>query len=160
MNPTGLFYIDGMDLWTVFSMFVEDGTDDFLKFAAKKESITHDWKDSHGLDVDLSRVFLRERDIDLRICFIVTSEADFWLKYKAFLAQMILPGPRRLEPKSLGDEQFFCHYKECGNFTRFTPIKDTNLIGIKFNVTFVETNPAVDTTAVFIVDEDGRYLVT
>lgn len=161
MGPAGVFYIDGMDLWTVFGMVVEDGTDDFLKYAAKKESITHDWSDSHGIDVDLTQVFLKEREISLRICFIAENEVDFGIKYNAFIAQMILAGPRRLEPKGIGDKQFFCYYKECTNFTRYTkPIPGSSFVGVKFTVTFVDVNETFDPTVVFIVDEDGRYLVT
>ncbi len=160
MNPTGLYYIDGMDIYTVFGMFVEEGTDDFLKFAARKESITHDWKDSHGIDVDATRVFLKEKEVNLKVNFIVTSEADFWLKYDAFIAQMTLPGKRRIEPKELGDRQFYCLYKECTALTRFTRIKNSSKIAIKYNVKFVDTNENFTPVAVFIVDEDGRFLVT
>lgn len=162
MGPAGLYYIDGMDLWTVFGMFVEKGTDDFLKFAARKESISHDWINENGIDVDDSRVFLKDRDITLHVAFIVDGPEQFWTKYNAFLAQMMLPGKRRIEPKGLGDVQYFCHYKESGSAVRFTKyLPDAAKIAVKFTITFTEVNPADNITqVVFIVDEDGRFLVT
>lgn len=160
MNAAGYYFIDGKDLWTIFGMFVEDGTDDFLKYPAKKESITHDWRDSNGLDVDTSRPFFTERQITLRIGMVVESENDFWLKYNAFLNQMMLPGLRRFEPTELGFRSFYCFYKECTSFTRFTRLKGTTKIGIKFTLSIVESEPSLENDTVFIVDEDGRFIVT
>ena len=160
MDLSGKYYIDGKDLWTVFNMFVEEGTDDFLRYPAKKDSITHDWQDSNGIDVDLTRVFFTERSITLRLGMIVSNEADFWSKYNQFLMQMALPGLRRIEPKSLGERSFYCFYKECTDFMWVTRIKNVNKIGIKFTLNMVEPNPEIANDTVFIVDEDGRFLVT
>jgi hypothetical protein len=160
MDLSGHYYIDGKDIWNIFSMFVESGSDDFLKYASRKESITHDWGDENGKDIDTTRHFLNDRNITLRMAMIVESETDFWQKYQGFLAQMILPGKRRVEPKRLGERSFYLVYKECTDFTSFTKIKDSTKIGIKFTVNFIEPNPQIENDNVFIVDEDGRFLIT
>ncbi|GAO43800.1 hypothetical protein [Flavihumibacter petaseus] len=156
---SGWYRIDGRDLWTVYSMFVESGSDGFLKYAAKKESITHDWRDEDGLDVDLSQIFLKDRDITLNVAILAESESRFWEVYEAFLAHMMQPGQRRIEVTEFGDRSFNVFYKECNNFKRFTRIKDSNLIGCKFSIVFTENKPSISSN-VYIVDDQGRYLIT
>jgi hypothetical protein len=163
MDATGLYYIDGKDLWTIFGVFVEAGSDDLLKYPAKKDSIEHDWMDADGIDVDLTRVYLSEREINLKMAIYATSEDDFWNKYNGFIAQMTQPELRRLQIKEFGMRSFFVYYKECTNYTRLTRVLDgtTTFIACKFNLKLVEPMPKPDDTGdQFLVDEDGRFIVT
>ncbi|GAA4328599.1 hypothetical protein [Flaviaesturariibacter amylovorans] len=157
---TGKHFMDGMDLWTVYSLFVEGGSDDFLKYAAAKEGISHDWTDAHGVDVDLSRRFLAGRNISLKCGMLVASEAEFWLKYEALLNHLMKPEKRRIEVAEFGDRSFYVYYKDVSSLGRFTKIKDSDLIGIKFTLNLVENEPQLDNTNTFIVDETGRFLIT
>lgn len=160
---SGRYYIDGMDLWTVFSIIVEDGSSGFLQYAPKKESITHDWQDSHGLDVDLSQYFFEARDIPLRCAILADGEEDFWTKYQAFIQLLMQPGTRRITVGEFGERSFNVFYRECNGWDRFTRIKD-KLVGervaCKFTIIFTENEPAVNNDHVFIIDEDGRFLIT
>lgn len=155
----GYWFLDGMDLWNSFGMLIESGTDDFLKFPEKKESITHDWQDADGEDVDLSRYFFKDRDITLKMAIIADSPEDFWAKRNAFLAQWAQPGTHRLTITEFG-QSFYVYYKICSSFSRFTRIKDTDMIACKFTIVINEPAPTFDNNDVFIVDEDGRFLVT
>jgi len=158
-DATGRHFLDGMDLWTSFGIFVESGSDDFLKFPDRKDSISHDWQDSNGLDVDLSRVYFKDRDITLKMAIIVGSEEEFWTKRKAFLAQWAQPGTRRL---TVGEFQqtFYVYYKSCGSFSRFTRIMNATKIMCKFSIIVTEPEPTFDNNDVFLVDEDGRFIVS
>lgn len=162
MDLSGFYYIDGKDLWTAYNVFVESGSDDFLQYPGKKESITHDWMDSNGVDVDLSRYFLEPRDITLRCAIIVDTPDQFWQKYTGFIADLTQPGTRRIEVAEFGSRSFNVHYKQCSDFTRFTRLKDEETIKVacKFTMVLVEPVPQLDNGNVFIVDEDGRFLVT
>ncbi|MEX6691267.1 hypothetical protein QTN47_27405 [Danxiaibacter flavus] len=155
-------YLDGIDIQTVFGISIESGTDDFLKYPAKKDSITHDWQDANGLDVDLTKMFFNARNISLRCNVIVDNEEQFWQNYQSFLAQLAKPGYRRIQVSQFGEKSFYCYYKECTSFTRFTRIKDNGLsrIGCKFTLNLVEGEPNIDYNNVFIVDEQGRFLVS
>ncbi|MHA4844410.1 hypothetical protein ACX0G7_09610 [Flavitalea antarctica] len=161
MDLAGHYSIDGRDLYTVFAMIVESGSDSFLKYPAKKESITHDWLDSDGQDVDLSRVFFKERDVTLTIVTLAESAADFRAKYDGFLDLMKQPGLRRIHITEL-DKDYHVFYKECNNFSRFTRVKvgAGEKVVCRFTVVFTETAPSVTGSTTFIIDEDGRYLVT
>lgn len=160
MRPENRFFIDGMDFWGIFSVVVEGGSSDFLNYPAKKDSITRDWSDANGLEVDLSQVFTTEREISLQCGIIADDEAAFWEKYNAFIGQWIKPGLHRIQVAEFGLRSFYCHYKSCSNFTRVTRIQGTEKVGCKFTLNLVETEPKLDNSDVFIVDEDGRFLIT
>jgi hypothetical protein len=162
MELTGRYKIDGKDLWTVYNMIVESGSDSFLKYPSKKESITHDWLDSNGLDVDLSRIFFNARDLVLNAAIIADSTEQFWLVYESFIAHMAQPELRRIEVGEFGDRSFYAYYKECNNFQRFTRVKvaDGEKVACKFTIVFTETNPSLNSQNTYIVDDAGRFIIT
>lgn len=161
MQPTRRYYLDGMDMWTVFGIIVQSGSDDFLKYPAKKDSITHDWSDADGLDVDTSRVFFKERDVTLKFFMMVPDEITFWKNYQAFIAQWRKPGTHRIQLAEFGLRSFFVIYKDTTAAKRYTRIKETQgRIVASFSIRMTETEPNVSLQDVFIVDEDGRFIVT
>lgn len=163
VNATGLHWMDGMDLWTVFGIFVESGSDDFLKFPPRKPSIEHDWQDSDGKDVDLSRIFFQDRDITLHCALVANDENDFWAKRAAFINQIRQSGTRRFEVNEFGTRSFYVYYKEMTGLTRYTRLKD-GLCACKFIIVFTENLPATategDGSNVFLIDEDNRFIIT
>jgi hypothetical protein len=164
MNPAGAYQINGKDFWTVFSLIVEKGKDDFLKPSSRKESITRDWSDSNGLDMDLSNKVFNARDISLRCAILADSEDDFWQKLNAFKAEFMLPGFTRLQVRELGFRSYYCVYKDHTSFDSFTRIKidETNELKVacKFTINFTELEPTLENHDIFIVDELGRFLIT
>lgn len=160
VNASGLHWLDGMDLWDVFGVFVESGSDDFLKFADKKQSIEHDWMDADGLDVDLSHKFWKDKDITLHCAMVASNEDDFWAKRDAFIAQLRKPGPNRIEVNEFGARSFYVFYKQMIALTRLTRLKDGQ-VALKFIIVFTQNElTAEEQNTVFIIDEDGRFIVT
>lgn len=150
-----------MDLWSVFGIGVMSGSDDFLKYPAKKDSITHDWSDADGLDVDTSAVFFKERDITLKFFMIAANEDVFWTNYNAFIAQWQKPGLHRIQLAEFGLRSFFVIYKDTPSAQRHTRLKqNTNKIIASFSIRMTEVEPTVNQRDVFIIDEDGRFIVT
>lgn len=160
--PVGQYYIDGSDLYMVFGITVESGSDDLLKFPSRKESISHNWQDENGIDVDLSRVFFEAREATFSCNFIANSQADFWTKYNSFIYKMMQPGLRRLEVSEF-DKSFYVYYKDCPSYARYTKIKkgpDAGKILCKFQITFVESKPVLDSSNVYIITDDTKFLIT
>lgn len=160
--PTGQYFIDGKDLWLVFGIVISEGSDDLLKFPTRKDSISHDWEDENGTDIDLSRVFFASRDINLQCALIAANEADFWAKYNNFIATLAQPELRRLEVSELSSS-FYVFYKECSSFTRATRIKigpNAGKIASKFTLTLVEKAPTIDSSNVFMITDDNRLMIT
>lgn len=160
MDLSGYYQMDGKDLWAAYNLFVESGSDDFLKYPARKESITHDWQDSNGIDIDTSRVYVGPRDVTLRCAIIVDSEDMFWQKYTGLIADLTQPGQRRISKAEFGSRSFYCIYKDCGSFDRFTRLRDVDKVACKFTLVLTEPNPQLPNDNIFIVDEEGRFLTT
>ena len=156
-------FIDGFDLWVAFNMIVESGSADFLKYAPKKDSIQHDWIDTNGIDVDLSRYVFKERTGTLRCAIITSSEADFFAKHDSFIATLTQPGSRRLQFASHGDRQYNVFYKECNSYDQVKALRGdptNDLIAHRFNLVLTEAQPGVDSDLIYIVDDEGRFIVT
>lgn len=166
MTPAGQYFIDGMDFWTIFSILVESGSDDFLKYPSKKDSITRNWSDADGIDIDLSAIFFNPRNIALRCAILADDEADFWTKYEAFIVQWKKPGIHRIEVAEFGLRSFYCYYDETSQFTRFTRVKDPVItndhikVAMKFTLNIVEAEPRLNSSNQFIITQDGRFLIT
>lgn len=158
-TQSGRHYIDGKDLWDTWGIFVESGSNDFLKFPARKDSTTHDWMDSDGIDVDLSLPFFEDKKISLKCAMIATSEAEFWRNYDAFVGEWAKSGTRDLSVKEF-DRTFQVYYTDTTNFERFTPIKNMGKIATRFTLNLVEPVPDVSEGDAYIVDETDRFLTT
>ena len=161
--PAGKYIIDGRDFWTIYSILVESGSDGFLRYPSKKDSIQKDWSDADGIDIDLSGVYFNAREISLKCAIIANDEADFWLKYEAFIVQWKQPGIHRIEVGEFGLRSFYCYYKDTSSFERFTPVQDGNgqlKIACKFTLNIIEAEPKLNNNNVFIITQDGRFLIT
>lgn len=160
--PSGQYFMDGKDLFLVYGIIIEAGSDDLLKFPDRKDSISHDWMDENGIDIDLSRVFFEPREISLQCAILANNGTDFWNKYGAFLAMLAQPDLRRLEVTELSSS-YYVFYKQCTSFTRFTRIKigsNAGKVASKFTLTLVEKAPAIDSSNVYLITDDNRFLIT
>jgi hypothetical protein len=156
---SGKMFIDGIDLWN-YGCFVEKGGfDDFLKYAPKKEGIEHDWLDANGKEVDLSKVFLKEREISIPCVLIADSETDFWLKYSALIAHLTKPLQRRITVTQYDNQQYFVYYSQTTNFHRLTVIKNTTKVCCRFTLQFIENEPKINNAITFLVSQPGTFIV-
>lgn len=164
MNASQNYFIDGIDLWNAFSLFIESGTDGFLQYAPKKDSITHDWGDANGEDVDLSRIFLSGRDVTLNCAIVVETASaadDFFDRYEKLLNLLVQPGRRRFSAARLGDRSYYVFYKSTSNWKMYTPITGApSQVACKFTLTLREPEPALNSQNVYLVTEGGKFLVT
>lgn len=154
------YYIDSMDLWVHFKVGVESGSDDFLKMPKRKESITRNWQDENGIEVDTSRPFFEAKEIELKCHIIADNEQDFWENYYRFLNILKKPGYRRISVIEL-QRNFYVIYKDCTVYKRFTRLLSINKVACKFVLKLQEgliaTGMELDT---YIVDEQNRFIVT
>lgn len=163
-NLQGYWFLDGADMWLNFGLAIRKGTADLLAYAPKKDSITHDWPDQNGIDVDLSKVYLKERQVVLQCMILTETEADFWTKHNALIARLVKPGLRRLELKAHGNRSYFVYYVECSNYEQL-PTKTLkgiadNMVVHSFNLTLIEPQPQIADSTVFIAANDGAFLIT
>lgn len=80
---TGYCYIDGIDIYTEFGVFIEgDGYDGLLSFPALKEPDKNDWPEEHGIEVDLSEPGLQAQEIIIDFAII---DGRNWRDFFIFL---------------------------------------------------------------------------
>ncbi len=157
------YFIDGFDLWTYFGIVPEKGAlDDFLKLPKRKDSISHNWMDEDGLDIDTSRVFLEAREISMNCVIIADTDDDYWTHYDQFLTLLRKPGLRRFSV-AVFNREYYLLYKECNIYQKLSAFKDTNgqnRLLCRFRLTMVEQTPTFNNTPTYIIDEAGRFLIT
>jgi hypothetical protein len=160
MSLSGKYAMDTLDLWTTYGVFLEDGTTEFLRFPERKESITNDWPDQMGIDIDLSTPTYKEREITIQCALIADNEADWWTKYNAFRVALMGSGKRMFYIAELS-RSYQVIYVKCSSFTKFTRIKTSGKVAAKFTLQLLEPEPrAILTNAsgVPLTDGSGNYL--
>ncbi len=163
LDVSGYYFIDGIDLWTTFGLVVEEGSADMLQYAPKKESIKHDWMDSNGVEVDLSRIFFGPREIILKCAILCESEEEFWEKHDDFISHLIQPGKRRLSIKAHGERSYYVYYKECNNYTQVKALQGIDTpkkVAARFSLVLEEPEPQVDASHTFLITEEGHFIIT
>lgn len=155
------WFLDGIDLFTAFGVFIEEGSTDFLRYPPKKQSIEHDWQDSNGREVDLSRVFFDQREIVLDMAIVCTDATDFFEKQKLLISNFTQPGIRRLTIASHQERSYYVYYKECNNYKAVKALTgvDAGLFAHRFSMVIVEPEPQIDNSHIFIIDHDGNFLI-
>lgn len=159
----GLWFFDGIDIYLTFGVVIESGSADWLKPAPRKASIEHDWKDSNGKEIDTERFFFESREGTLNMAMIANTEEEFLQKLEYFISHLTQPGKRRFSLKSHGENSYYIIYKETNNFTALKPLKGSDLDGkvvYRFSMAFIEPEPQVDNSHIFLVSEDNVFIIT
>lgn len=161
-NLSGRWFIDGVDLYDIFNLFIEEGSADFLRFPPKKASIEHDWQDANGREIDLSRFFFDQREGVLNMAIIATNSDDFFLKQEQLISHLVQPGLRRLVLSSHGERSYYVYYKECNNYKAEKALtgEDDGLFAYRFSMVLVEPEPQIDASHTFLITEEGHYIIT
>lgn len=162
LGPSGLWLLDGIDIWDAFAIGIESGLAQFLPLPERKESITHDWPDQNGLDIDVSKHYYKERTVTLT-CWLICEESEFWAKRNAFIAQLSKPGQRRLTVSAHGGRSYFIIYKNTSGYTQVKThgLKNipTNMVVHQFSIILIEPMPQLEVADIFIAGDNGDFLV-
>ena len=131
----GHITIDGADAYGSYGLVILKGSmTDWLLFPEMKEPYSHDWADQHGLEVDLDNVFVKEKNVSLKVLFVADSELGFWNNYKALSETLAAPGLRTIFYRELGRE-FEAYFVKSSAPEAFTRLK-TNQICVGMTLFF------------------------
>ena len=150
--------LDGLDFKATYGVVISKGSSSLLAFPGRKQSLSHDWQDEEGIDIDLSNPVFEPRDFTLTCAQIAASRDDFFTKNNALFTALSAPGTRQLYIADM-DRTFIVYYKSQANCTKLSKIINTSKVGIKFDLVFSETNPADNIPAVYLVDDQDRFLI-
>jgi len=150
-----------------YNLAIQKGTADFLQYAPSKEAITNDWPDQHGVDIDTTKKFFKERTITLRIWGITETEDEFWLKHNAFIVELMKPGTSRVTITGHQSRSYFCLFKSCSSYEQIATKTLRNipehLIIHQFTLVLLEPQPQLGDGAnldTFIAGDNGDFLIT
>lgn len=127
-------FVDGNDLYAQFGIVLLRGSyDSLLRPPKRKVSLTNNWQDQNGLDIDLTVPFWEEKEVELKFLMTATCETMWWAQYNAFFALIQAPLRHVLRIEEL-NMSFSFYYKEVTNYTQLTAIKDRTLVAAQFTV--------------------------
>lgn len=154
----GAYILNGKDLFGVFGTTVQSGSGSFLSFPERKGSLQHNWSDQDGLDIDLTSPKFEARDFRLQCTLISDARDDFWNKYNGLFTELSTMGTHQLYVEDL-DKTYTLFYKSQTNLKKLTRLNSTSQIGVSFDLIFGETDPMDNIEAVYLVDDQDRYLI-
>jgi len=144
MTRYGSILIDGRDGWQEFGIIVlRDGWNDWLTFPEMKPPFSYSWEDEDGVEVDLSRVFVKEKSVSLKILFVANSGSEFWKNYGALQDALLAPGIRTVFINEIG-RLFEVYYSKSSKISKFTRLKNVNKIAVGMTLEFVMPNPVIE----------------
>jgi len=151
-NDSTLYLLNGSNIKTVYSVYIEKASG-FLALPRRKESLSNNWLDENGLEIDLTSPKWEARRSNLD-CFILgTTYSDVRTKIKTFINEMIKPGLHHL--KLSGVPGIFLVYVEDGfDPERGSRLNDTKSI-CSFSLPLAEPYPF---TRQFLADRSASIV--
>lgn len=121
----GRIQMDGVDVYTAYSIFAVRGSwDDLVRLPAMKTDALYSWPTEHGDDVYLQSRKFAARDIELTFLMVAASKALLWQRRELLIAALAAPGYRRFNINDMGKD-FDLYYIDClgAKFHRGTKAK-------------------------------------
>jgi hypothetical protein len=149
MALTGHWLLDGLDIYSTYrAMIAKGGYAQLLNQPQRKPSLTNNWLDQDGLEIDLVNAQYEAMDVD--VPFYIIADNDEYVAYNdAFFAALMAPGERSLVVVSLMKD-FAIYYKETLNYevvrgkskttVQFTVRFGMNSLPVAFNPTLTPLN--------------------
>lgn len=95
-SAAGHWFLNGLDTYLTYGLIVIEGNGQFLLFPQRKESLSYEWAEVNGRDVDLSAPRFKDKEIKLRCAFVADTEAEYWDKRNAFFTELaVKPGRKK-----------------------------------------------------------------
>jgi len=153
----GRYILNGKDMWLLFGVVIGSGSGSFLVYPERKDSLTNDYMDQDGIQIDLLDPKYKSREFNLFCQLIANGRDDFWTKYNGLFTEISSAGTHVIYIADLG-KTFHCYYKRQENLSKLTPL-DSGQVGVTFNLVFGETTPTENMEAVYLVDDQDNYLI-
>lgn len=149
--------LGGSDIKELYGLLISGGIPSLLALPERKDSLNHDWPEEPGLDIDLSNPQFKARQFTFNCAIIADDRDDFFSKYNGLFTALSVEGVIPLYIND-HDRTYNVYYISQQNCTKLSKIINTTKVGIKFDLVFGETNPADNIPAVYLVDDQDRFL--
>lgn len=138
--PKGQLYINGVDAFVRWGVSLnQDGLSALMTPAPCKEYISNSSRLEHGVryvDADKPQtVKIDERQINITINLIASTEEQFFARYAAFCTEVLETGVLEIRTSFQPTTLYRCKYNSCTQFSQF-------MRGIaQFSLRLTEPNP-------------------
>jgi hypothetical protein len=151
--------INGKDLKAIFgTVILKNGSDTFLAFPKRKDSLNHDYPEESGIDIDLSAPEFAAREFTLKVALLATDRPDYWSKYNGLFTELSQAGTHTLHLEDLGKD-FLIYYKAQTNVTKLVRLNNGANVGSTFDLVFGEADPRSNIEAVYLGTDTHTYLI-
>ena len=133
--------INNKNLYDDFKVIILTGTEKLLEFPERKESVNNDWRESNGMEYDLSSPVFKDKDCELQFGILTDTDVDFWTNYNAFFNELKLAGKQDLFIFDHG-QTYEVFYQSSSNFKKtLKRLKNVQKVLVKFTIKFKVITP-------------------
>lgn len=151
------YEINGQDV-SSYGVTITNGFAEMFKMPERKDSLTNDWQDENGIEKDLTDPKFKSRQFRLNCVITGDDFNDLKTKYWAFFTLVSTADTIQIYNYEY-DTLVGCFYV---NQEQLTPLAKTGGSGkpaAQFTVVFAEVSPEQNISPVFLVNEEGEYLI-
>ena len=149
--------LDDNDLQAIFGVQVLKRPDSFLALPTLKATVEHDWPEEMGTDKDLGNPNYEAREFTLSCGLKGSDRADFVSKLSGLFTQIRIEGTHSLYLEWL-DATFTVYYKSMANFKTVSKLTAGEVYAT-FDLVLGEMNPDDNIDPVYLVDDDGAFII-
>lgn len=154
---TGEYIINGKDFWTIYNVFVELGSEDFMSYPSRKDSLSVDFQDENGIDIDLAAPRFAAREFRLKCVLSASTRDEAKMKYGALFTELASAGTHNLYIAD-NDENYTVYYIRQENCSKISMLS-SGYASLSFDLIFGETDPTVNVKPVYLVDHLDRFII-
>lgn len=89
---SGRYFLNNLDIFDTYGVFVRDGSKEFLSLPKRKDSLTYSWPEENGTEVDLAAPKFEDKEVTLKCGFLAATDTEFRTKRQAFIQAIAAPG--------------------------------------------------------------------
>lgn len=145
------------DIFSAYGLTIMSGMETFLAYPKRKDSVSHDWPEEEGIDIDLSEPHFEAREFTLKVLLMGADRTDFKAKYYSLFAELSSANNMELYFTDL-DQIFTVYFKAQNNVSKVKRKLDSQNVGVSFDLVFGESDPN-DNIDVFIVTDLDEYII-
>lgn len=152
-----VYILNGVDLEATFGVVIKNVVNALMALPDRKPSLSHDFPDENGLDVDLSNPTFVARDFTFNCVLTADTVENLKNQYFAFFTLLKQQGSYQLYNDFL-DMTIDIYYQKQANLSGIQAITN-NGYAVTFDLNFSETDSDLNIPIIYLVDEQNRFLV-
>lgn len=150
------YIVSGINLKEIFGVSIKNGVNAMLALPDRKQSLSHDFPEEDGIDIDLSNPTFSARDFTFNCILEGDTVEELTSRYLGLFTLLKQEGTYSIYNDFI-NITINVFYQKQGNLS---DIQRTSAgYAITFDLTFGEADPNTNLPTVYLVDDLNRFLV-